>query len=60
MVTDGFITAIEQQADGAFALLEAARHAWSTTNAAIRDDVLFHHVSTDEVFGSLGATGYFT
>jgi len=24
-----------------------------------RDDVLFHHVSTDEVYGSLGETGYF-
>jgi dTDP-glucose 4,6-dehydratase len=35
--------------------LEALRSAWSD-----RDDVLFHHVSTDEVFGSLGAEGYFT
>jgi dTDP-glucose 4,6-dehydratase len=35
-------------------LLDAARHAW-----AGRDDVLFHHVSTDEVYGSLGPTGRF-
>ncbi len=35
-------------------LLEQARRAWGQ-----RKDVLFHHVSTDEVFGSL-ATGRFT
>ena len=40
---------------GTFALLEAARNAW-----AGREDVLFHHVSTDEVYGSLGETGFFT
>jgi len=39
---------------GTFNLLEAARAAWQG-----REDVLFHHVSTDEVFGSLGAEGYF-
>ncbi len=39
---------------GTFTLLEAARDAW-----AGRDDVLFHHVSTDEVYGSLGGEGYF-
>ena len=33
---------------GTFTLLEAARSAWKD-----RDDVRFHHVSTDEVFGSL-------
>jgi dTDP-glucose 4,6-dehydratase len=44
---------------GTFALLEAARAAW-VVDGTMRDDVLFHHVSTDEVFGSLGDTGYFT
>ena len=39
---------------GTFTLLEAARNFWKD-----RDDVLFHHISTDEVFGSLGETGYF-
>ncbi len=39
---------------GTFTLLEAARTVWKD-----RDDVLFHHISTDEVFGSLGETGYF-
>ncbi|MBT3275393.1 MAG: dTDP-glucose 4,6-dehydratase [Spirochaetales bacterium] len=40
---------------GTFNLLEAARAAWQG-----KDGVLFHHVSTDEVFGSLGPTGAFT
>jgi len=40
---------------GTFNLLESARLLWQE-----RTDVLFHHVSTDEVFGSLGSTGLFT
>jgi dTDP-glucose 4,6-dehydratase len=40
---------------GTFTLLDVARNAWKG-----RDDVLFHHVSTDEVYGSLGETGFFT
>jgi len=40
---------------GTFTLLDVARSAWKG-----RTDVLFHHVSTDEVFGSLGDSGYFT
>lgn len=40
---------------GTFTLLEAARKAW-----AGRSDVRFLHVSTDEVYGSLGDTGFFT
>jgi dTDP-glucose 4,6-dehydratase len=39
---------------GTFNLLEVARECWTG-----RDDVLFHHISTDEVYGSLGDTGYF-
>ena len=39
---------------GTFNLLETARNLWKD-----RDGVLFHHVSTDEVYGSLGDTGYF-
>jgi dTDP-glucose 4,6-dehydratase len=42
--------------EGTFVLLEACRKAW----ARRREKVLFHHVSTDEVYGSLGATGLFT
>ena len=39
---------------GTFTLLEVARQYWKD-----RKDVLFHHISTDEVYGSLGETGYF-
>ena len=39
---------------GTFQLLEAARAAHS------KKPLLFHHVSTDEVYGSLGPTGFFT
>jgi dTDP-glucose 4,6-dehydratase len=40
---------------GTFTLLQAAKKIWSDRNT----DKLFHHVSTDEVFGSLGEKGYF-
>ena len=45
---------IETNINGTFRLLEAARSAWQG-----RQDVRFHHVSTDEVYGSLGETGSF-
>ena len=46
-------------------LLDAAREAWVTGKDETgyptwREGVRFHQVSTDEVYGSLGATGYFT
>ena len=41
---------------GTFNLLEACRAFWGGG----LNDKKFHHVSTDEVYGSLGATGYFT
>lgn len=50
---------VETNVMGTFALLEAARAAWIDGNKTITDGVLFHHVSTDEVFGSLGSEGYF-
>lgn len=45
---------------GTFTLLDAARNFWKKPDGTFRDDVLFHHISTDEVYGSLGETGYFT
>lgn len=48
---------------GTFHLLEACRDAWLAPGSPFRDrlsQVRFHHVSTDEVYGSLGATGLFT
>ena len=39
---------------GSFRLLEAVRHYWSALPAPQRQDFRFLHVSTDEVYGSLG------
>jgi len=39
---------------GTFTLLEVARENWKD-----REDVLFHHISTDEVYGSIEEGGYF-
>lgn len=44
---------------GTFHLLEACREAWLTTKSNSVHN-RFHHVSTDEVYGSLGDTGLFT
>jgi len=44
---------------GTFNLLEACRAVWTQTPDP-RPQTRFVHVSTDEVFGSLGATGHFT
>lgn len=55
---DGPADFIDTNISGTFTLLEATRSYW---DAAGRPDTFrFHHVSTDEVFGSLGATGQFT
>ncbi len=51
---------------GTFNLLEACREFWQNQKSEIRNqkseirNQRFLHVSTDEVFGSLGATGHFT
>ncbi len=45
---------------GTYVLLDTARNYWGISLDSSRSDVLFHHISTDEVYGSLGATGYFT
>ena len=52
---DGPMAFVRTNVIGTATLLHAARQAW-----AGRQDVRFHHVSTDEVFGSLGADGLFT
>lgn len=41
--------------NGTFTLLEAARAYWGALSGAARDAFRFHHVSTDEVYGSLRA-----
>ena len=40
-------------------LLQAALDYWRALDRAARDDFRFHHISTDEVFGSLGPNGLF-
>ena len=42
--------------EGTFTLLEQARAYWGTLAGLERDRFRFHHVSTDEVYGSLGPT----
>jgi dTDP-glucose 4,6-dehydratase len=46
---------VRTNVEGTFTLLEAARAYWSTLGDAERSAFRFHHVSTDEVYGSLGA-----
>ena len=55
---DGPSDFIETNITGTFNLLEAARAHW--TRAGRPQTFRFHQISTDEVFGSLGATGQFT
>ena len=50
---------IQTNVVGTFTLLEAALRHWYRLGAAARATFRFHHVSTDEVYGSLGATGKF-
>jgi dTDP-glucose 4,6-dehydratase len=50
---------IQTNVVGTYTLLEAARAYWSTLAEPARSAFRFHHVSTDEVFGSLGPTGLF-
>ena len=45
---------------GTFNLLETSRQYWNALPDDMKKKFLFLHVSTDEVYGSLGQTGYFT
>ena len=57
---DGPGAFIQTNVVGTFTLLHAARAYWSGLDAEAKARFRFHHVSTDEVYGSLGPTGYFT
>ena len=50
---------VETNIVGTYVLLETARAYWSGLKAARREAFRFLHVSTDEVYGSLGADGLF-
>lgn len=45
---------------GTFTLLDVAKNYWKSSLENKRDDVIFHHISTDEVYGSLGSEGCFS
>ena len=45
---------------GTFSLLQAALAYYNTLEGAKKEAFRFHHISTDEVYGTLGQTGYFT
>ena len=45
---------------GTYTLLSAAREYWNELPAERKAAFRFHHISTDEVYGSLGDTGFFT
>ncbi|WP_339742475.1 dTDP-glucose 4,6-dehydratase [uncultured Maricaulis sp.] len=51
---------ISTNIEGTYVLLQAARAYFETLSGARREGFRFHHVSTDEVYGSLGAVGKFT
>jgi dTDP-glucose 4,6-dehydratase len=51
---------IDSNVSGTFHLLQAVRAHWEQLPAERRDQFRFHHISTDEVFGSLGPTGRFS
>lgn len=51
---------IETNIVGTFSLLEVVKNYWAEMSSGDKSKFRFLHVSTDEVFGSLGAEGYFT
>ena len=57
---DGPSDFIQTNIVGTYSLLECARTYWSQLSRGKKDSFRLHHISTDEVFGSLGETGSFT
>jgi dTDP-glucose 4,6-dehydratase len=51
---------IDSNVSGTFQLLQAVRAHWQQLSAERQPGFRFHHISTDEVFGSLGETGRFS
>jgi dTDP-glucose 4,6-dehydratase len=56
---DGPAAFIETNIVGTYTLLAAALAYWRTMPSSRRGDFRFHHISTDEVFGSLDSSGLF-
>ena len=57
---DGPMAFVQTNVIGTATLLNAARQAWAGRPGDGAEGVRFHHVSTDEVYGSLGDSGLFT
>lgn len=57
---DGPAQFIQTNIFGSYTLLEVARAYWLGLNGEAKARFRFHHISTDEVYGTLGPTGYFT
>jgi dTDP-glucose 4,6-dehydratase len=57
---DGPAEFIQTNIVGTYTLLEAARNYWNGLEGERKAGFRFHHISTDEVYGSLGDTGLFT
>ncbi|NIP73829.1 MAG: dTDP-glucose 4,6-dehydratase [Gammaproteobacteria bacterium] len=57
---DSAASFIQTNIVGTYTLLEAALRYWKGLEGEARERFRFHHVSTDEVYGSLGAQGLFT
>jgi len=57
---DGPAEFIQTNIAGTYTLLEAAKQYWLTLDGTAKARFRFHHVSTDEVYGSLGKSGLFT
>lgn len=55
---DGPSDFIQTNIFGTFSMLESSRLYWSSFDD--KSDFRFHHISTDEVYGSLGDQGFFT
>lgn len=57
---DGPADFIHTNIVGTYTMLEAARGYWRSLTDDCQSAFRFHHISTDEVFGSLGSEGFFT
>jgi len=57
---DGPLDFIHTNITGTAVLLDCARQYWSGLDEEKKSNFRFHHISTDEVYGSLGDTGLFT
>jgi dTDP-glucose 4,6-dehydratase len=51
---------VQSNVIGTYALLEVSRDYWSKLSAKAHSNFRFHHISTDEVYGSLPPEGYFS